>query len=114
MTYENHTSEIAIWKWNLAQHDTHYAHFVQSTTKQFVHFRSKILWPYVQATMAVRPYPLTPYVLTPFERTTKHPIDVRPWEKVLGKYGILYLSNAIVGCLRIALFTQKDIIGCFF
>ena len=53
--------------------------FVQSTSSQPAHFHSKILWTYDQAPLDVRPYPLTPYVLTPYERTTKRPVDVRPW-----------------------------------
>ena len=44
MTSENHIPKVAIWKENFAQHNTRYARFVQSTTKQSVHFRSKILW----------------------------------------------------------------------
>ena len=34
-------------------------------------------------------YILTPYVLTPFERTTKHPLDVRPKKNSPVKTGIL-------------------------
>ena len=40
---------MGIWKVFFMQHNTHFVDFVQSQTKQSVHFRSNILWTYDQA-----------------------------------------------------------------
>ena len=73
MIFKKRTQKNVILKGNLAHNNAHHVHFVQSKTKPSVHFRSKILWTYDQTHYVVRPDTLTPYVLTPFERTTKHP-----------------------------------------
>ena len=98
----------------LCNTNTLYVHFVQSTVKQSVHFRSNILWTYDQA---------------PYGRTSWHPNAVRPdtlWtydqasygrtsmENIHGKYGVLCPTNAISGRLRIAYLPQRHPLLIFF
>ena len=93
---ETTLTQMGIWKVLFMQHNTHYVDFVQSQTKQSVHFRSNILWTYDQAL---------------FGRTSWHPNTVRPdtlWtydqacygrtsmEKLLGKHGINVHANTIL------------------